>query len=400
MQDDPMDSGVMTGELWSKLCETLDASSDLVLGEGVPDSPRHRAEGFRYLTRFLAAGIVSCVAHNDPEHPVFGRMMDYSMPWGLDNPDCLYLYAPLRGGAQYRVFGGRGSARHIDFQVNFGHFANGEVSAWGTVSSLDGLELEAEGDGQFELFIGGAKRDGNWLSSGDDVEFLLVRQYFDDWENERPADLLIERVGAEYPVPPPRTDQVADRLAQLVRWIDRGGKLWERMSRGFLSMEPNSLIVHTPDAAGQRAGLRGLTYGMGHFACAPDEAVILEFEPPDCHYWGLALANYYWECVEFATRCCSITAAQSVLSSDGRFRAVIAHRDPGVPNWLDPGHNEEGTLSARFLHADRAPEIRFHVVAFDAVQSFLPADTSRVSSEERSQQLRARRHAAIRRYRM
>ncbi|MFP8872998.1 MAG: DUF1214 domain-containing protein, partial [Myxococcota bacterium] len=388
------------GEAWQKFCETLSASSALVLGEGVPDSPRHRAEGFRYLSRFLAAGIVSCVAHNDPDHPVFGRMMDYSMPWGLDNPDCLYLYAPLRGGAEYRVFGQRGSARHIDFQVNFGHFANGEVSSWGTVSSLDGLELEIAEDGEFELMIGGDGRGGNWIAANDDVEFLLVRQYFDDWENERPADILIERVGAEYPVPPPRTDQMAVRLAQLARWIERGGKLWEQMSRGFLAMDPNSLVIHMPDSAGAGSGLKGLAYGMGHFACRPDDAVIMEFEPPKCHYWGVALANYYWECVEFATRSSSISRAQSLLSSDGRFRAVIAHRDPGVPNWLDPGHNEEGTLTARFLHGDRTPEIDFYTVPFDEVRNALPDDTPTVSPAERTQQLQARRRAAIRRYRM
>ncbi|MFP6641503.1 MAG: hypothetical protein VCC04_14760 [Myxococcota bacterium] len=400
MQNDPLDPGVMNGAAWQKLCETLSASSALVLGEGVPDSPRHRAEGFRYLSRFLAAGIVSCVAHNDPDHPVFGRMMDYNMPWGLDNPDCLYLYAPLRGGAAYRVFGRRGSARHIDFQVNFGHFANGDVSSWGAVSSLDGLELETNQKGEFELVIGGEERGPNWLPSSDTVEFLLVRQYFDDWENERPADLLIDRIGAEYPVPPPRTDQVAGRIHQLARWIERGGKLWEQMSRSFLSMDPNTLVIHMPDRAGERSGLKGLAYGMGHFACGPEEAVIMEFDPPECHYWGVALANYYWECVEFATRSCSITRAQSVLSSDGRFRAVIAHLDPGVPNWLDPGHNEEGTLTARFLHGDRAPEIQFRTVPLHEVGNFLPDDTPTIAPAERAQQLQARRHAAIRRYRM
>ena len=400
MSDDPLDPGVMHGEAWQRFCETLMASSALVMGEGVPDSPRHRAEGFRYLTRFLEAGIVSCVAHNDPDYPVFGRMMDYTMPWGLDNPDCLYLYAPLRGGAEYRVFGHRGSACHIDFQVNFGHFANGDISSWGTVSSLDGLELETDDRGGFELVIGGEARDGNRLASNEDVEFLLVRQYFDDWEKEQPADLLIERVGATYPAPPPRTDQMAARLDQLSRWLEKGGELWQTMSRGFLSMPPNSLHIHRPADSGERAGLRGLAYGMGHFACGEDEAVIVEFSPPDCLYWGFALANYYWECVEFATRNSSLTRAQTLSSSDGQIRLVIAHEDPGVPNWLDPGQNEEGTLTARFLHADPVPEIRFQRVPFSRLRDFLPDDTPRIGGMERNEALALRRRAALRRYRM
>jgi hypothetical protein len=389
----------MGGEAWEALCETLRQASERVLGEGVPDSPRERAEGFRYLTRFLAAGIVSCVSHNDPDYPVFGRMIDYTMPWGLDNPDCLYLYAPLRGGAAYHVSGNRGSANHIDLQVNFGHYANGDITTWGTIASTDGIDLETDADGSFELWIGGEARPGNWLASRHDAEFMLVRQYFDDWEGERPADLLIERVGAEYPVPPPRSDEIARRLEKLQRWIDEGGALWEKMSRGFLAMPPNSLIVHMPEAAGERSGMRGQAYGMGHFRCAPDEAVIVEFSPPACVHWGIALANGYWECVEYASRQSSLNGFQATLDGDGIFRAVIAHRDPGVANWLDPGHNVDGTLTARFLHADRAPEVRFEVVPLADLRAALPADTPGVDADARAHALERRRRAVLRRFR-
>ena len=389
----------MNGEAWETLCETLLQASGRVMGDVVPDSPRQRSEGFRYLTRFLAAGIVSCVSHNDPDYPVFGRMIDYTMPWGLDNPDCLYLYAPLRGGAAYRVFGKRGTANHIDLQVNFGHYANGDISTWGTIASMDGVDLETDAEGNFELRIGGEESPGNWLSSRHDAEFLLVRQYFDDWESERPADLLIERIGAEYPMPPPKSDEMARRFEKLQRWIEQGGALWEKMSQGFLSMPPNSLIVHMPEAAGERSGMRGLAYGMGHFSCAPDEAVIIEFRPPACLHWGLALANVYWECVEYATRQSSLNRSQVQLDEDGLARLVIAHRDPGVANWLDPGHNVEGTLTARFLQADQAPEIRFEKVSLADLDASLPAGVLRVDAEARAQALERRRLAVLRRFR-
>ncbi len=399
MESDPSDPRIMDGTAWQDLCATLERSSRLVVGADVPATPRHRAEGFRYLSRFLAAGLVNCVSHNDPDYPVFGRMIDYTMPWGLDNPDCLYLYAPLRGGAEYRVFGNRGSANHVDFQVNFGHFANGELASWGTVASLDGQDLAQEKDGSFELHVGGSKRSGNWLASRDDVEFLLVRQYFDVWESERPADLCIERVGAEYPVPPPRTDQIAARMEKLASWIERGGALWERMSQGFQSMEANSLVVHMPEDAGERAGMRGQAYGMGHFRCRPEEAVILDFDVPECHHWGVALANHYWEAVEYASRQSSLNRSQAQISPDGHFCAVIAHEDPGVANWLDPGHNVDGTLTARFLHAAIPPQPRFRVVPLDALSAALPPDTPRITPENRREILERRRRAVIRRFR-
>jgi hypothetical protein len=99
---DPGDPRLVDGTAWADLCDALARASRLVLGDGVPDAPRDRAEGFRYLTRFLAAGIAVCVEHADSDDPVFVRMIDHTMKWGLDAPDCLYLYASVRGDARSR----------------------------------------------------------------------------------------------------------------------------------------------------------------------------------------------------------------------------------------------------------------------------------------------------------
>jgi hypothetical protein len=192
---------------------------------------------------------------------------------------------------------------------------------------------------------------------------------------------------------------VGERLAKLVRWLDRGGALWETMSRGFLGMEPNSIIMHRADLAAERAGLRGQTYGMGNFHCGPGEAVLVEFEVPVCHHFGVALANEYWECIEFATRQSSLNRSQSWIDGDGRFRGVIAHEDPGVPNWLDPAGLERGTLSVRFLDAEHTPDVRVERGPRDEVLAQLPADTPRLSAAARRSTLLRRRRAVYRRYR-
>jgi len=127
--------------------------------------------------------------------------------------------------------------------------------------------------------------------------------------------------------------------------------------------------------------------------------VIVEFSPPACVHWGIALANGYWECVEYASRQSSLNGFQATLDGDGIFRAVIAHRDPGVANWLDPGHNVDGTLTARFLHADRAPEVRFEVVPLADLRAALPADTPGVDADARAHALERRRRAVLRRFR-
>jgi hypothetical protein len=38
-----------------------------------------------------------------------------------------------------------------------------------------------------------------------------------------------------------------------------------------------------------------------------------------------------------------------VFETDGSYRIVIAHRDPGVPNWLDTEGHTEGTIFWRLL---------------------------------------------------
>lgn len=400
--DEATGASIMSGAAWQQLLDTLRAASKLVLGPDVPDDARHRAEGLRYLTRLLASGLVTCVEFADADYPTFGRMVEPSMKWGLDCPDCLYLYATVRGDATYRIYGNRGSANHIDIQVNYGHFASGDIGSWGTISSLNGLELQSGADGSFELYIGGEggdQRAGNWLALAPNAEFVLVRQYFNDWERERPADLYIERVGATYPAPPPTPAQMAARFARLRDWVEKSGALWERMSKAALGMPPNSLNVYLPQDSDQRAGMRGQAYGIGNFVCAPDEAVILEFTPPICRHWSVSLANWYWESLDYATRQTSLNGHQAALDRDGVFRGVIAHADPGVANWLDTSGLTTGTLTARFLLADAAPAISFRAVPLEGVTNALPSDTPRTDAAMRAQQIEARRRAVERRYR-
>jgi hypothetical protein len=396
---DPADPRVMTGAAWDDLCRALEGARQIVLGPDVPDSPQLRAEGLRYLTRFLEAGIRSCVAYADPDHPEFCRMIEREMTWGLDCPDCLYLYAPVRGGARYRIAGTRGGANHLDIQVNYGHFAFGDITKWGTLSSLSGLDLEVGPDGRFELLLSDEPATGNALQLGPDAEFVLVRQYFDDWENEAPADLSIERLDAPPTAPPPRTDQMAARLERLTTWIRQGGQLWQNMSRGLVEGSSNRLNVFKPPDADARGGLPGQAYGMGGFRCEPDEALLIEFAPPRCRHWSVSLASWYWETVDYATRQSSLNGHQSRLDADGVFRGVVAHDDPGVPNWLDPGGHVVGTLAARFLMADAAPEVGLRVVKAADLRAHLPEDTPRVTPQQRAEQLDRRRRAVWARYR-
>ena len=54
---------------------------------------------------------------------------------------------------------------------------------------------------------------------------------------------------------------------------------------------------------------------------------------------------------DFLHRPVSRTLENVTASADGKVRFVIAHRDPGVPNWLEPMGNERGFMTLRWLEA-------------------------------------------------
>ena len=72
--------------------------------------------------------------------------------------------------------------------------------------------------------------------------------------------------------------QSAARLDKLSMWLERGGALWEKMSRAYLAMPANSLVVHMPQNSDERSGMAGQAYGMGNFQCDADEAVVVAFK--------------------------------------------------------------------------------------------------------------------------
>ena len=161
----PPRSGDAAGDQsWEALCDALREAGHLVLG-GVAGSERDRAEALRYLTRFLVSGVAVCVEHADADQPEFCRLIEASAKWGLDMPDCLYLFAPVREGARYRIHGNRGTANHFDVQLNAGHFASGDIASWSTLASAQGDALAVGPGGAFELWLGGNRARGTGFPS-------------------------------------------------------------------------------------------------------------------------------------------------------------------------------------------------------------------------------------------
>jgi hypothetical protein len=145
----------------------------------------------------------------------------------------------------------------------------------------------------------------------------------------------------------------------------------------------------------EMGGLPRQAYYDGIYEIDDDEALIVETAlPAQCRYWQILVADDRFSTVDWVNRQSSLNDAQARLDRDGKFRAVISRRDPGVPNWLDKADFPWGVIQMRFNVASDFPEATVTKVPFAEVRAHLPADTPVVMPAERAEQLRLRREGA------
>ncbi len=380
---------LVSGRAWSHLLDGLRKAADVVLSDDVPRNPADMAAGFRHLLGLLGTGLDHGLrAEPDPVLAVKPSGMDAVYKWGMDCPDCIYTGAPLRGGESYRLWGNRGSARYVGLQ-----------SMAGMASSANCLldELELGPSGEVELILSAAPHEGNWLPIGEDATGLVVRHFFYDWDTEVASSLHIERVGAarEKTSRPPEDPRavVARQLVALGDFVLANLDFFLQFSR---PEAPNTFLPPLDGTAmGAAAENRPV---IGSWELAPDEALLVEVTPPQGLYWSYSLGNPWWETIDYAGHQSSINGHQAVVDDDGIMRAVIAHDDPGVPNWLDTAGHSAGPVILRCVRTETAPVPTTRVIQLAEVYRALPPGTRRVTAEERRDTLAARRLAVSKRF--
>ena len=193
----------------------------------------------------------------------------------------------------------------------------------------------------------------------------MLREIFHDWEREDLLDLELVRLGSEGTHPPPLApEQAAAQLRRVGEWVKHQMRYWnefyavtletygDRNGDGKRFMPRNDLNPPNPGVAfgGQATNL----YAGGVFELAPDEALLIEVSVPvEPAYSGFHLANLWGESLDFANHQSSLNGFQVEVDPDGVRRYVVAHRDPGVANWIDTTGLPEGFLSLRWTYPER-----------------------------------------------
>src|ERR1700757_4509158 len=373
---------------WSYLMGRLREAAQVVESDPAQRNRVDFAAGMRHLLVLLAAGIDE-VLRFDPE-PILcvqRTSTDDILTWGMECPDCIYTRAVLRGGHSYRLFGNRGTARYVGLQT-----MNGIVATSNELAD----ELELDADGNFEVVLSADERAGNWMRIEGDHPTLTVRHFFYDWDTEVASSLRIERLGDAVEA----TSRPIDPDVAVSRQLVALGDFVRDNLAFFLQFgaaaPPNGFLppIDRTDI-GAAAENRPV---IGRWELRPGEALIVEVEPPEGIYWSFSIGNPWWETIHYGRHQSSLNAHQAAGDSDGLVRVVLCAGDPGVANWLDTAGHSNGPIILRCVRTQTAPTPTARVVSLDDIHGELPSDTARVTAEQRTSLLAARRRAVRERF--
>jgi len=359
-------AGLTTGLVWNRFCATLEDAGEHLSHEAAPRSPSDVAEGYRMLTRLLGLALELVVEGSDADRPAFFELQSAIRKYAGDNPDQRYAAAVIAGDRRYRIRGNRGNAVLVEVGIYAGSFSGGGQRR--LVASLTEEELVFGPDGSIELELGpdADSSQSNQIRLAPDAINVLVRQYFADPHDKR-AEWRIERVPRAEPSPPLAAGWLAGRLLGAALFVERNVKTWVEFvaerARG-----PHNQLAPLADA-GDLQTPKGIRYLEGYWKLAPEEALVLEFEPARVPYWGFLVMNFWMESLEWRERRVSLNSFQAQPEPDGRtIRIVVAARDPGHPNWIDSAGHAEGPMSLRWAGGDETlPEVRTRVVPLAAL---------------------------------
>ncbi len=391
-------------EAWKKYYLGIDAARQAM--EATPrfrDNPDHRAQMYYSLAEAQAMAYNFAIAPK-VDQPWFHTHSWFSYFYTLGGtcPDFYYGTLFLDGKRSYRITGRFGDLKLILMQV-FSHLLGHPESKM--LMNADFSTFKKNADGSFEAIISATRQEGNWipLDPQSDYNFIFVRRAIADWHGDR-GELKISLIDGPIDYDELDQEKMASRLETAAHFLKF---LVDKWNIGIYDMyleknsgKKNVVVVAPGDSiASDYAGSPTTNYVWGVYEIADDEALIIESDVPEAGYWSMQLFDVFCKPFDFVNRQSDVNMSRAVIDGDGRYRCVIALKDPGVANWLDPSGRKEGTIVGRTYHAKsmlRTPEIK--VVKAADLRKHLPADTTYLTPAERQRALAYRRDGYMKLY--
>lgn len=370
--DDKAQSKVLSGEVWNEFCDTLKRAGQQVLRPEAPADELTRAEGWRYLSRLLRIGLEMHLEFADPDFPGFFLPSHETGKIGADNPDNKYLFAKINGAHQYRIRGSRGTVAYLTIGSQKGGYeTDGKMEQTGFI---DAQELQLDAEGRFEIVLSAERPEGvaNWLRIEPASNAVIVRQTFNDRRVEQPAQMGIERIGSQATPAPLSAERLEKGLGNAARFVEGTATLFANWAQSYLA-HPNQLPPADQALCQRVGGDPNIFYYHAYWKLAPDELLLVDLpRVPDCRFWNLQVNNWWMESLDYRYHriCHNLHSAR--LNADGSLRLVLAHRDPGHPNWLDTAGHAEGTWCFRWVGAKEVIHPTTRVLKLADYQKELP----------------------------
>jgi hypothetical protein len=359
-----MNQAPKTTEAFDELIATLGLIRDgYVLNEERFTDPLDVVEGYRYVGQLLSAAS-EFFLEGDPDHPRLASIVSPARKLQGDNPDAIYHYARISGARAYRISGRVDRECYTSFTIH-GRSPDGAL-AGPLLGDVNDRQFQIDPDGSYSLVLSGTEQPGNWLRLDPDAYCVVVRSYFQlgtSAQNDMDVSVRIDIETLEkLDPPPPLSDEVfSARMGEGIAFL-RQTTLGQALPNvpsavPFVAKETNTLPVPFSfrDSGLPVPGAADIFYASGRWQLEPDEALVMTGTLPSCPFVNVMLWNRHMQTLDYRSRQSSLNQSQIQLEPDGRYRIVIAHTDPGVPNWLDCDGHRAGTIFWRFLLPETDP---------------------------------------------
>lgn len=327
-----------------------------------PDRRNMQTAAQRAAGRYLVANALQhgfqCWFEADPLRPVFHRWLGPTKKLLGDNPDAIYYGAIVDPAGTYRIRGNLHGAVYTSFTVETGA-QDGQLSK-GVVATLNDTEFEVAADGSYEIIASTEPQPRNWLRLEPGAGSITTRHYW-EWERSPAADptlhvpLSIEPIGNPGPAAPMDDAAIAAGIRRVIHFV-RGTTidfpdLPPEVMPAWVSREVNRFSGSQPGESNTEIGYaaKDIDYRQTLYELDLDQALVMRGRFPRCRFANVVIWNHRLQTPPYRYRRVSLNRRQVRYERDGSFRIVVAHRDPGEPNWIDPAGLRTGMLFWRFL---------------------------------------------------
>lgn len=370
MRHDAAHDRLVSGQAWDDFCDTLKLAGRHIQAVDGPLSDLDRAEWYRFMTRLARSSMERLIENAEPTRPRL-RDMVWRQSINVQTVDQDHLMCQFDAARDYRITGTRGTIPYFVMAVLTCPAPDAPGAEDWATQGLEGLKrfdpsnLKTTGflasqqipvaeDGTFEVILSQSDPGPGkaWLRLSPETNCILIRLTWRDRTRDVAPAMTIERMD-HAPPEPVSPALIADGLAWTAQAVLGYAELvrnWWQGSQGNFAARLNRLDYSRAQYL-SNGGVPDRHVAFGGWEKALDEALVLEFVPPECEYWNFQLCNIWQENLDtFEDGNGWINNTRHVAEPDGRVRVIIAERDPGLGgNWISSYGHERGIWGLRLV---------------------------------------------------